>query len=629
MNITFTKRLLLIILFYSGLILFGSPATAANQEKLIIEKINIEGNSYFSDGKIKDQMVIKQNKWYNFFKKRRFNPKKAELDQLSIDSLYHINGFLNVECDISAEKKEEHSCVVKIVIKEGVQTKFGNITLQQGLAEFEEKTKKEMKLLESGDPFNWTKLYEVIFNIKTIYANNGYPYADVKIQVGGGENNFVKDVTFQVSADKKVFFGAVTCEGLKLTKEGVVRRELTVKEGELYSRDKILDSQQRLYSTGLFRYISLKAKDIEQKPDKPDFVLKVIEKKPNYVSTKGELAQNSSQSVSQQEYLTADFTGEWGNRNLAGTSRKIGVSVFYSFIIIPKMERLSNRFTLTYVEPWFLGSRTLLDLDLYYEPGVKSILQKYRIESYGTNINFSREYSKHTKVWLTQNYEQVKIYSIPFDELETYKREKGINVRRKIILTGEHDKRNNIFVPLDGSFTQVSTEYVGGFLGGDNNFFETTFSWARYNLLGGKKILNVLATRIKLGYAEELTSKDYVPTFDRFYMGGASTMRGFRENSMGPVDESGTPTGGKVMILGNAEYRKGLFWKFGYTIFVDAGNIWERMKDINLRDFKLSSGMGLQFFTPVGPLRLDYGRQIPIKQSPKSGRFHLSILYAF
>lgn len=260
---------------------------------------------------------------------------------------------------------------------------------------------------------------------------------------------------------------------------------------------------------------------------------------------------------------------------------------------------------------------------------MKSAIQKYRIESYGGNVNFSREYKKYTKAWLTLSYQQVHIYSIPLEELETYKREKGINVRRKIILSGEKDTRSNIFIPLAGSFTQIYTEYVGGFMGGDNNFFKSVFSWSRHNLLGRRKILNVLATRIKFAYAEELTRKDYVPTFDRFYMGGASTMRGFEENSMGPVDEKGTPTGGKVMILGNVEYRRALFWKFGYTIFVDAGNLWEKMKYINLRDFKLASGLGIQFFTPVGPLRLDYGRQIPIKESPKTGRFHLSILYAF
>jgi outer membrane protein insertion porin family len=170
---------------------------------------------------------------------------------------------------------------------------------------------------------------------------------------------------------------------------------------------------------------------------------------------------------------------------------------------------------------------------------------------------------------------------------------------------------------------------VGGFLGGDNHFFKTGFSWARYNNLSRRKKLNVLATRIKLGYADGLSRSDIVPSFDRFYMGGASTMRGFKENSMGPTDMGGGPRGGKVMLLGNIEYRRALFWKFGYAIFVDAGNLWEELRHINGRDFKLSSGIGIQFFTPVGPLRLDYGRQLPIKESPKTGRFHLSILYAF
>lgn len=625
----FTNRFLHSVLFCWGFILFSSPVLANNEKKPVIEKITVEGNRYFSDGKIKDQMSLKKNKWYNWLKKRRFSLKKAELDQIYVDSLYHMQGFLEAKCDINAEKKENNSCLVKVEIREGPQTTLGNIVLKGGLPELKEKTRKAMKPLKKGEPFNWTKLYDVAFGVKTIYANKGYPYANVQILVSEGQQRFTSDVTFEVSEDKKVFFGKVTYEGLKLTRQNVAHRELTVKEGEVYSREKITDSQQRVYSTGLFSYITLKAKEVEQKPDKPDFVLRVIERKPNYIGTRVELAQNQPQSMNQQEYLTVDFTGEWGNRNLAGTSRKIGISAYYSYKVVPEIERLSNRFTLRYVEPWFFGTRTVFDLDIYYEPGVKSAVQKYRIESYGGNINFSRELSEYTKVWLTHSYQQVNIYSIPPEELETYKEEQGINVRRKIILSGERDTRSNIFIPLDGSFTQLYTEYVGGFLGGDNNFFKMGFSWSRYNNLSRRKTLNVLATRIKFGYAEGLTRTDRVPTFDRFYMGGASTMRGYKENSMGPTDERNDPAGGKVMVLGNVEYRRALFWKFGYSIFVDAGNLWEEVKHINTKDFKLTSGLGIQFFTPVGPLRLDYGRQIPIKESPKTGRFHLSILYAF
>ncbi len=622
-------RFLHLVFVCLGFVLFVTPAQADNRQRAIIEKITVEGNRYFSDGKIKDQMSLKENRWYNLFKKRRFSPKKAELDKISVDSLYHVNGFLEAESEIIAQEKEENRCQVRVTVKEGPQTILGHVVLKGGLPGLKEKTQKELKSLKTGVPFSWTRLNEAAFNMKTIYANNGYPYAEVRILVSEGDQRFTSDVTFDVKEDKRVFFGKVTYHGLRLTKQHVAQRELTTKEGDLYSREKIMDSQQRIYSTGLFSYISLRAKDADRKPDKPDFALRVVERKPNYVGARVELAQNQPQSVNQQEYLTVDFTGEWGNRNLAGTSRKIGVMGYYSFQVVPEIERLSNRFSLRYVEPWFLGIRTLLDLDFYYEPGVKSAVQKYRIESYGGNINFSREFTRNTKVWLTHSYQQVNIYSIPPEEVETYKEEQGINVRRKIILWGDKDTRSSIFIPLDGSFTQIYTEYVGGFMGGDNNFFKLWFSWSRYNHLSKKKKLDVLATRIKFGYADGLTREDRVPTFDRFYMGGASTMRGYKENSMGPENERGDLAGGNVMILGNIEYRRALFWKFGYSVFVDVGNLWQEVKHVNTRDLKFTSGIGIQFFTPVGPLRLDYGRQIPIKKSPETGRFHLSILYAF
>lgn len=622
-------RFLLAFSVWLCLSLLTTIAWGASSSRLVIEKITVEGNAYFSDDKIKEQMTLKDNRWYNLLKKRRYSSKKAELDKAAIDSLYHTNGFLTAYCLVEAEEKAENTCVVKVQVAEGIQTRLGDVVLKGGLTELGSKSRREIRLLRRGDPFNWSRLYDAAFNIKTHYANRGYPYAEVKLVVSAGHDPYSSDVTFEIQEDKKVQFGKVTYEGLNFTNQTVASRELTIKEGEVYSREKITDSQQRIYSTGLFNYISLKAKDAEHKPAQPDFVLKVIERKPQYVGARVELAQNQPLTVNQQEYLTVDFTGEWGHRNLFGTSRKIGFSAYYGFKVVPEIERLSNRFTARYVQPWFLGTRTVFDVDLYYEPGVKSTLQEYRIQSYGGNVNLSRELSKYAKVWLTGSYQEVKIYSIPLEKLETYKDEQGINVRRKIRLWGENDTRSNIFIPLDGSFTQVYTEYVGGFLGGDNDFFKTGFSWSRYNHLGKGSAVHVLATRLKFGYATGLAKGDEVPTFDRFYMGGASTMRGYKENSMGPRDEEGDPAGGLVMIVGNVEYRRELFWKFGYTLFFDAGNLWKGVGQVELSSFKTTAGLGIQFFTPVGPLRMDYGRQLPIKESPKTGRFHLSILYAF
>jgi outer membrane protein insertion porin family len=603
-------------------IVFSSPLEE-NQKVGIIKKIEIEGNKYFSQKKIQEWMSLKKS---GFWSKKKFSPAKAEIDQYAIDSLYHTNGFLEAKTKISSVPWEKDEVLIKVLISEGVQTKIKSIKKEGGgLPSLARKENSVLDKVKIGGPLNFSQLEELKFEINTIYANAGYPYAQIQPKVTIDENRTGADVFFEIKAGEIVNFGEVEFAGLGKTKTKVVKRELSFKPGDIYSREKILESEQRVYSTGLFSYLSLKIKDPEGKPKSPDFVLKVAERKPAYLGFKGGLAQT------QQQDLTLDFSGEWGNRNLWGSSRKLSFSAFSNFNLVKltHWKNIKNQFKLTFVEPWFLGTRTLSNLDLFWEPGVKSAVQIYRIETYGGNLNFSREFKRYIKLWVTASYQKVNIYGIPTAEKEIYKKEQGINVRRLISFSGEKDTRENIFIPLRGSYTQFFIQTVGGFLKGDNHFVKTTFSWARYNNLGKPEKINVLATRIKLGYAEQIFKDQIVPTFDRFYLGGASTIRGYTENSLGPKDQLGKDAGGKIMAIINLEYRRELFWKFGYTVFVDCGNLWSEVKDMHFTDFRLTSGLGIQFFTPIGPLRIDYGRRIILAGDEPGGRLHLSILYAF
>jgi len=134
---------------------------------------------------------------------------------------------------------------------------------------------------------------------------------------------------------------------------------------------------------------------------------------------------------------------------------------------------------------------------------------------------------------------------------------------------------------------------------------------------------------LKIGYVQKLFKDKYVPTFDRFYAGGAYTIRGYSENTLGPKDVEGKNTGGGLMLIANSEIRKALLWKFGYTFFLDAGNVWAEPKNFKVSDIRLTGGIGLQFFTPIGPIRLDYARRILRDDEPAEGMWHLAILYAF
>jgi outer membrane protein insertion porin family len=409
----------------------------------------------------------------------------------------------------------------------------------------------------------------------------------------------------------------------------VVQREIAYKEGELYSREKLIDTKQRVYLTGLFSFVTLEARNPQEKPVKPDLILKLVERKPRYMKVGFLTGQE------QEQDLTADLSAEFGHRNLFRTGRRISFSAASKFVLLSKFRYLASRFTLNYTQNWTLGLRIPFELEAYYEPGAKSAIQSYRIEQFGGNLNLRQQLRKQTRLWLTGSYQQVNIYGIPEEQVETFRNQQGISIRRKVGFSLENDSRSSIFVPQGGSLTQLQTEYYGGILGGDHNFAKIVLSWSRYFQTPGISQLEVWAFRLKGGKAFEYSLKDFVPSLDRFYLGGASSIRGYDENSLGPkaIDDSTGDTvvvGGKIFMLANVEYRKALFSKLGWSMFLDWGNVWLETKNITIRSMRLSGGFGLQYFSPLGPVRLDYGRRLLRGQDGlKGGRLHLSILYAF
>ncbi len=615
--------LILLVLSASNHLLLAQTQTKNQREKPSVKDIVIYGNTYFSKSKIADQMSTQRNRFYNFLKPKKLNPRRLMGDALAIDSLYHTSGFLEAKTETSW-RMEDGKAIVEVKIYEGNQTRLTQVKFEGGLDDLDLSVERILRKAEDK-PYDPMQIKELVLQIRTLYANNGYPYVQIETEVQRDQSKKTTCVNFRITPNQKAFFGDVTCQGLKFTHSDIAKREIVFKRGEIYSRDKVIDSQDRIYSTGLFNYISLDVMEIEKKPLWADFNLRLVEKKPSFVRFHAGLGQ------ALQQDLTLDFLGEWGNRNLLGSGRQLSFSAYTSWVVVTKLRNLNNRFSTNYTEPWFLGIKMPLFIDVYYEPGIRSVFQEdYRLESWGGDLTFLKEFKRYTKVWWGGGYQRVFIFGVPEDQQDKFLKEMGINVRRKINLSIERDTRDNPLMPLRGAFTQIHSEYVGGFLGGQNNLLKLTISWSRYNQLTRKEKLNVLATRLKFGYVEELTSKDYVPTFDRFYLGGASTVRGYAENSLGPKDEEGKPLGAKAILIGNVELRKELFWKFGYSIFLDAGNGWSSVNRMRLDDVRLALGLGLEFFTPIGPLRVDYGHRVKKGEGEEErGRFHLSVLYPF
>jgi outer membrane protein insertion porin family len=599
----------------------------------IVERIEISGNYHFSNGEIKEQMVLKERRWYHLFqKKRRITDRLLQSERASLEAFYHSHGYLDVTSTVEAKPgSREDRAVLEVGIQEGPQTLIEELKLIGEIGDFREEVWKSFGTIMPGSPLDSIALGQVAVGVRNVYANHGYAHAQVRVEVEKAEDRRSATVTFAIDPGELVHFGRLEVAGLERTDEGVARREVTFKEGELYNRQKIIDSRQYLYSTGLFSYVSLSPAETSPHPLRLDMLLTVAERRPNYVNLKFGAGQDYERD------LTFETSATWGNRNIWRRGHRLTASLSSGFQIIPEWDNYRNRFAVSYLWPWWVLPRTPLGIDFTYEPGKLPVNRDYVYDHFIASVGLSRELRRVYLVSLTYQYEQLHVHDIPEDQQATFRLEKEIKVRRKLILNLSKDSRSNIFTPTGGSLTSIGISYVGGFLGGDIDVVRYDVSWARYNrwFLGG-----VLATRLKGSLLTEFgkTKTEEIPSEDRLFVGGAYSIRGYREATLGPVYGPadlvdpvlyGDPRGGKLVLVANVELRSTLFWRLGWQAFLDAGNLWYEAEHANLQDVRVTGGVGVVFFTPVGPLRLDYARRIIRAGDEPGGRFHLSILYAF
>jgi len=273
-----------------------------------------------------------------------------------------------------------------------------------------------------------------------------------------------------------------------------------------------------------------------------------------------------------------------------------------------------------------------LTLTTQYSPGVKTPIrdQDYRKESWFISVSTTRYLNDRTRLITGLQYESVNLFGLSEADQERLKQEEGISIRRKLYIDVHRDTRNHPFIPSKGSVTAIRGEYIGGFLGGDDSFTVLEATWSKYQRVWPGWIS---AFRLKTGYVREFAQSPFVPVDERYYIGGANTIRGFSEGNLGPqyIDSTGTvkPEGANIIIIVNQEFRFRLIGKLWASLFSDVGNGFRNNSEIKWSNLALSYGIGLQFISPAGPIRIDYARHIKTSNIPAGDKFHFTILYAF
>ena len=559
-------------------------------KKAKVAEVKFEGAKAFKLNKLVKKLKNRPKKVYS--------PQDWDADLKVLETYYKNNGYSDFRISSSSISfNEDRSKVfIRLDISEGVMQRFGQ-TYFSGNTVYLSKDLSAAVEYREGKLFNQDRFDETLRAIQDKYADKGYLKAQIKPAKVPNVKTGALDIEFIIIENNPIYVEHVDVEGNKATKTYVLRREITQKEGEVFSSSKIRRSQERIFNLGFIDDVSPVINPTSD-PDKVDLVFDVTEGKPGMLT--------AGAGISSTDGLVGTLS--LSHLNLFGRAYKTSLS--WSF------GKRVNDYTLSWSTPW-VGNRPMtLGVDVFntrrYKP-YQTTLSAYTEQRTGAKITLAPRF-QDDKYTLTTSYSLEKVRISSVDVLYTSELPEGTSVTSSIYVEFARDTRDNVWDPTRGSRIALGLGFTGGPLMGDENYYKPSLT-ASYNL----KLFSiddypfVLAASNRLGYAARFGSTRDVPVTERYFIGGADTIRGYSNNGqIGPLN------GGKVYDILNIEFKIPIAREHKRTIvqwafFFDLGNSWEHFNEVNLRsgtgqnNLKAGAGFGIRFTTPAFPIRLDWG----------------------
>ncbi len=559
-------------------------------EETKIKKVRFAGNRAFSSWKLSRK--IKMGKGDSYIK------EKIDDDIERLLLFYKEEGYARVsilEPKISFEKK---GIMVDITIQEGSKYKIGKISIQGNTLFSNDEIMRLIKVKEA-ELYNTKKLEESFRDIAKLYYDRGYVSAgiipeefflfkektiDYKIYIDEGEISYIEKITIV---------------GNTKTKDKVIRRELLIKEGDLLLWNNVSASRQRLSLLGYFEDVGI---DILPGEEKNKKIVQI----------------NIKEGGKGTVLFGLSYTSQYG---IVGNIQTSLINLFglgYSASIKADFGKKMTNYELSFNDPWFLGKPMSFGVGLWNQ---RLTRDDYTEERQGGYLTLGKPFKKFNRAYLKYKLNRSRFVDVNNDkapsDVKSW-RDKWVDkyaVTSSIETSIVHDTRQpNIFDPEKGSRISLSSQFAGGVLAGDINFYKPNFESSWY-IPSFWKFVWVLHTEFGFINGEE------TPDSEKFYLGGAKTIRGYDELSIHPL--SG---GGDSFLLLNTAYRFPLGKGLSFGVFIDCGNTWEK-GDEELLSLKYGAGCGIKFNSPMGPLRFDYAW--PLSGEKKEPQFHFTIGESF
>ncbi len=508
----------------------------------------------------------------------------------------------------------DHDLMASVPVELGPPFVVGDVRFE-GIAAFEADILRRAMIVEGGESYVPEDRYTLANRVQRYYWNAGYRKAEVDLRENPDLGNGTVDLAVVVDEKQQLLVENVDVDGLSVTKESYLRRRLDLEEGDVLSAAKVNSSRRNLLDSGAYNLIDFTYPpfgDIVAPPAPQPITMniQVREPKPYRLDLGGTYDTERGPGV-----LT-DFS----TINVLGEARTLGLRTL--------VDQKRQEYRVYFSQP-FLGSKRI---------NTTSTLFLRNERDLGAFDARSRGLTVQQYIRLGPRFDF--IYGYKYTTAVVISRTDGFRLSGSsapLISSLIRDSRDNVLDATKGTFTSHSVEYAPGALGGDVKFFRYYAQGFKYFGLTKpvqmpfegevRRSRFVFATGARFGAANTIADTIILPV-DRFFGGGGTTVRGYKQNTLGPT-VAGEPVGGLATMVFNNELRFPLFKFFDGAAFFDAGNVWERPSNISFTDLRMGTGFGVRIRNPFIIVRLDYGFKVGRRPGESAGAFFFSIGQAF
>ncbi|MEW6388023.1 MAG: BamA/TamA family outer membrane protein [Thermodesulfobacteriota bacterium] len=597
------------------LALLGTAAGGAEDNPaaphLILRSLKITGNRIISSEKIKDELTLPLPSRWPWIAPPPFRPQELEGDLERLPVFFRTQGFYHTHIVPTIHQDEAGQVDVVLDITEGPWVMVEKLDLEVPVASLEpELTELKAKSpLRLGERFT-EKGYEELKNLYLNYLlDHGYPRGKIAGKVLLDEELNTARIFLKIEPGPLCYFGEVTIRGDLQTPDYIILRKLTFKKGEPFSYNALYDSQKRLYALDLFSSVTLSPQEVPPGEHSIPVAIDLQEKKKR--SLKLGLGYGTEDEFRARVGLRL--------RNLGGGGRLLDLDAKYS--------SLESRVMGTFTNPQLWATRN----DLVFQSGlVRRYLPGFTDRSVFTQTRLERDLPWHLRGYVGHGLEFARPFNIPLDTLLLLKETQTGRLYRtsKALLGLRQDTTDNPVYPHRGGILSAVGEAAPDFFGSNLQYARTLLEARRYQSLGATDY--ILAGRVKLGMMEPMQATSDIPILYRFFCGGPDSVRGYRLDYLGPRNLGGFPIGGNALLEGSLEARVPIYKEFHAVGFLDFGNVYLKIRDLDVGQLKYASGFGLRYNTPIGPLGVDVGFPLnPIDPQRDKYQINLTIGQSF